>query len=99
LELKAVDGKKTAKGKIANESVADLQKQMGRLTAEFPPDNKRAVKGRTKVNAKVGVGNVYSGSTQVAPTNEAYDYGPGPHYDDYLVENLEGYYLTQYKKP
>ena len=72
---------------------------MGRLTAEFPPDNKLAVKGRTKVNAKVGVGNVYSGSTQVAPTNEAYDYGPGPHYDDYLVENLEGYYLTQYKKP
>ncbi|KAJ6728527.1 TRANSCRIPTION FACTOR VOZ1 [Salix koriyanagi] len=36
LELKAVDGKKSAKGKVANESVADLQKQMGRLTAEFP---------------------------------------------------------------
>uniref|UniRef100_A0A6N2KZQ0 Transcription factor VOZ1 n=1 Tax=Salix viminalis TaxID=40686 RepID=A0A6N2KZQ0_SALVM len=98
LELKAVDGKKSAKGKIANESVADLQKQMGRLTAEFPSDNKRAVKGRTKVNAKVGVGNVYSGSAQVAPTNEAYDYGPAPHYD-YLVENLEDYYLTEFKKP
>ncbi|KAL3577049.1 hypothetical protein D5086_022332, partial [Populus alba] len=98
LELKAVDGKKSAKGKLANESVVDLQKQMGRLTAEFPSDHKRSVKGRTKVNAKAGVRNVYSGATRAAPTNEAYDYGPGPHYD-YLVEDLGDYYLTQFKKP
>ncbi|KAJ4703560.1 transcription factor VOZ1 [Melia azedarach] len=44
LELKLVDGKKSAKGKVTNDSVADLQKQMGRLTAEFPSDNKRTVK-------------------------------------------------------
>ncbi|KAG5235020.1 transcription factor VOZ [Salix suchowensis] len=98
LELKAVDGKKSAKGKVANESVADLQKQMGRLTAEFPAEHKRAVKGRTKVNSKASAGNVYSGSTRVHPTNEAYDNGPGPHYD-YLAENLGDYYLTQFKKP
>ncbi|KAF3943669.1 hypothetical protein CMV_029799 [Castanea mollissima] len=52
LELKLVDGKKNSKGKITNDSVADLQKQMGRLSAEFPSDNKRSVKGRAKVNAK-----------------------------------------------
>ncbi|KAF2303260.1 hypothetical protein GH714_016111 [Hevea brasiliensis] len=84
LELKAVDGKKGAKGKITNESVVDLQKQMGRLTAEFPSDNKRCVKGRTRVNAKVGVGSVYSAPNRVAPTNETFDYEPC----NYLVENL-----------
>ncbi|EEF39805.1 transcription factor VOZ1 isoform X1 [Ricinus communis] len=92
LELKAVDGKKGAKGKITNESVADLQKQMGRLTAEFPSDNKRSVKGRTKVSVKVGVGNVYSTTNRVVPTNETYDYELGPY--NYLVDNLGDYYVT-----
>ncbi|KAI3796820.1 hypothetical protein L1987_39506 [Smallanthus sonchifolius] len=41
LELKLVDGKKITKGKIANDSVVDLQKQMGRLTAEFQLENKK----------------------------------------------------------
>lgn len=93
LELKAVDGKKNAKGKIINESVADLQKQMGRLTAEFPPDNKRSVRGRTKMNAKVGVENAYSGPNRVGPTNDTLDYGLGPHYD-YLIENISDYFVT-----
>ncbi|KAE8700526.1 Transcription factor VOZ1 [Hibiscus syriacus] len=49
LELKLVDGKKNAKGKSANDTVADLQKQMGRLTAEFPTENKRNVKEGLKL--------------------------------------------------
>ncbi|XP_073300220.1 transcription factor VOZ1-like isoform X2 [Primulina huaijiensis] len=48
LELKRADGKKSPKGKLGNDSVADLQKQMGRLTAEFPNEKKRIVKGRGK---------------------------------------------------
>ncbi|CAL5202498.1 unnamed protein product [Lathyrus oleraceus] len=40
LELKLVDGKKNSKAKVANDSVVDLHKQMVKLPAEFPPDNK-----------------------------------------------------------
>ncbi|XP_004293908.1 PREDICTED: transcription factor VOZ1-like [Fragaria vesca subsp. vesca] len=98
LELKLVDGKKSSKGKLSNDSVADLQKQMGRLSAEFPSDNKRNVKGRAKVNAKVGVGTVYytpsqGTATNGTSTNGTFDYGTGPPYD-YVVDNLSGYYLT-----
>ncbi|KAK8678200.1 hypothetical protein V6N13_143708 [Hibiscus sabdariffa] len=93
LELKLIDGKKNSKGKSASDTVADLQKQMGRLTAEFPTDNKRYVKGRAKINAKVSVGNPYSTQNAVAPTSEKFDYGHGLQYD-YLVDNLSGYYLT-----
>ncbi|GMY37671.1 transcription factor VOZ1 [Fagus crenata] len=93
LELKLVDGKKNSKGKIANDSVADLQKQMGRLSAEFPSDNKRSVKGRAKVNAKVGVGSVYSVPNRLAPTNGTLEYEMNAPYD-YLVENINEYYLT-----
>ncbi|KAL6198361.1 hypothetical protein ACLB2K_028152 [Fragaria x ananassa] len=93
LELKLVDGKKNSRGKLSNDSVADLQKQMGRLSAEFPSDSKRNVKGRAKVNAKVGVGTVYYTSSQGTATNGTFDYGTGPPYD-YLVDNLSGYYLT-----
>ncbi|KAE8707557.1 Transcription factor VOZ1 [Hibiscus syriacus] len=93
LELKLIDGKKNAKGKSANDTVADLQKQMGRLTAEFPTDNKRYVRGRAKTNAKVCVGNHYSTQNVVAPSSEKFDCGHGLQYD-YLVDNLSGYYLT-----
>ncbi|KAL7212984.1 hypothetical protein ACSBR2_015646 [Camellia fascicularis] len=94
LEFKLLDGKKSTKGKITNVSLADLQKQMGRLTAEFPSDNKRSVKGRTKASLKDGVGNIYSGPNRmVPPTSEGLDYGTGAPYD-YLVDNLNGYYLT-----
>lgn len=93
LELKLVDGKKNSKGKITNDSVADLQKQMGRLSAEFPSDNKRSMKGRAKVNEKVGVGNVYSIPNRVPPTTGTFEYGINTPYD-YLVENINEYYLT-----
>ncbi|KAJ8761065.1 hypothetical protein K2173_000744 [Erythroxylum novogranatense] len=90
LELKAVDRKKSAKGKITNESVADLQKQMGRLTAEFPSGNKPFLKGRTKKNAKVGVGSAYAPSNQIVTTSEAFDSGLDQEYD-YLIENIDDY--------
>lgn len=84
LELKLVDGKKSSKGKVMNESVADLQKQMVRLSAEFPSDNKRSVKGRSKVSTKVATG--------AGPETDALEYGiPAP--TDYLVENISEYYL------
>ncbi|CAK9181873.1 unnamed protein product [Ilex paraguariensis] len=91
LELKLVDGKKSPKGKISNDSVADLQKQMGRLTAEFPLDNKRSVKGRARSNLKNGNGSVYSAPNQTEPASEGY--ATSGQYD-YLVDNISGYYLT-----
>ncbi|KAE8659687.1 Transcription factor VOZ1 [Hibiscus syriacus] len=93
LELKLVEGKKNAKGKSANDIVADLHKQMGRLTAEFPTDNKRNVKGRAKISAKVSVGNPYSTQNVVASAGEKFDYRHGLQYD-FLVDDLSGYYLT-----
>ncbi|KAM7500749.1 hypothetical protein LguiA_025163 [Lonicera macranthoides] len=94
LELKLVDGKKSsAKGKITNDSLADLQKQMGRLTAEFPLDNKRAHKGRAKSNMKDGSGNVYLGPNRMTSANDGFGYETGAPYD-YLVDDLSGYYLT-----
>ncbi|KAK9051685.1 hypothetical protein SSX86_028313 [Deinandra increscens subsp. villosa] len=96
LELKLVDGKKTLKGKTANDSVADLQKQMGRLTAEFQLENnnnnnnnKRSGKGRGKASLK---GN--NGGSTIPPGSN-----PTPPNDDldsfnYLVEDVGGYYVT-----
>ncbi|GFP97545.1 transcription factor voz1 [Phtheirospermum japonicum] len=88
LEVKRVEGKKSPKGKVGNVSVADLQKQMNRLTAEFPNDNKqqRIVKGRGKNNLKDGNGNIYPASNNALPSQvEGFDY---------LVDNIGGYYLT-----
>ncbi|CAN6985521.1 unnamed protein product [Brassica oleracea var. botrytis] len=91
LELKlVVDGKKNSKGKLSTESVADLQKQMRRLTAEFPQENnnnKRCIKGRTKVNTKVATGNVQN---TVEQTNE---HGVGEEFN-YLVGNLTDFYVN-----
>ncbi|KAJ9563187.1 hypothetical protein OSB04_008347 [Centaurea solstitialis] len=86
LELKLVDGKKSPKGKIANDSVADLQKQMGRLTAEFPLENnnnKRSVKGRGKKD----------NSSKPIAANDGIDYGGNAPFN-YLVDDVGGYYLT-----
>jgi hypothetical protein len=97
LELKLVDGKKNAKGKITNDSLADLQKQMGRLGAEFPLENnnKRAPKTRAKPsNLKDSSGNAYSGSNRMGPTNDGFNYDSGGAAFDYLVDDLSGYYLT-----
>ncbi|XP_057499592.1 transcription factor VOZ1-like isoform X1 [Actinidia eriantha] len=92
LEFKLVDGKKSTKGKTTNDSVAALQKQLGRLTAEFPPDNKRSVKGKAKVTSKDGVENIYSAPNRMEPTIEGFNHETGASY--YLVDNLNGYYLT-----
>lgn len=97
LELKLVDGKKTPKGKNVNDSVADLQKQMGRLTAEFPSENinnKRSTKGRGKANLKDGsTANIYAGPNQTVPASNGFEYGANAPYN-YLVEDMGGYYLT-----
>lgn len=88
LEVKRVDGKKSPKGKVGNVSVADLQKQMGRLSAEFPNEKQRSVKGRGTSNLKEGNGRgVYSG-----PPN-ALGASPGEPFD-YLVDDINGYYIT-----
>lgn len=92
LELKLVDRKKTPRGKTANDSVSELQKQMGRLTAEFPLDNRRPLKGRTKSNSKDAVGNLHSDPNQLISGDKTYDHGVGAPYG-YLVENLGDYYL------
>ncbi|KAG6467205.1 transcription factor VOZ1-like isoform X1 [Zingiber officinale] len=61
LELKLVDSKKTAKGKVTSDSLVDLQQQMGRLNAETPTDNnKRYAKGRLKVQYKDSAESIYS---------------------------------------
>ncbi|XP_009589156.1 transcription factor VOZ1-like [Nicotiana tomentosiformis] len=93
LELKLVDGKKSPKGKVTKESVADLQKQMGRLTAEFPSENKRSVKGRAKANKDVAV-NMHAVPNRIVPASEGFDYGTGAPFPEYLVDNLGGYYVT-----
>lgn len=93
LELKLVDGKKIPKGKVTNVSVSDLQKQMGRLTAEFPLDNKRTVKGRSKAASLKNVGNIQAAPIPMVLTCEGFDYGTGESYD-YLVDYLDGYFIT-----
>lgn len=90
LELKLVDGKKSPKGKVTNESVADLQKQMGRLSAEFPLENKRSVKGRGKANSKDVATNVPAAPNQTVPAIEGFDYVTSAPFPDYLG----GYYIT-----
>lgn len=92
LELKLVDRKKTPRGKSGNDSVSELQKQMGRLTAEFPLDNRRPLKGRTKFNSKDGVGNLQSDPNELINGDKTFDHGVGAPYG-YLVENIGDYYL------
>ncbi|KAF8411107.1 hypothetical protein HHK36_003646 [Tetracentron sinense] len=87
LELKLGDEKKNLKGKAPNDPLTDLQKQMGRLTAEFPADSKRSVKGRAKVNSNDDSGNVYSAPNQIVPTHEIVGHGISAPYS-FLVENL-----------
>lgn len=53
LELKvAEEKKKSPKTKVTNDSLIDLQKQMGRLTAEVSAENKRSGKGKSKIDLK-----------------------------------------------
>lgn len=48
LELKLADGKKSPKGKVTRDSLADLQKKMGRLTADVPEDDRDPLKVKIK---------------------------------------------------
>ncbi|XP_077212413.1 transcription factor VOZ1-like [Tasmannia lanceolata] len=93
LELKLIDAKKGPKGKTSSDSLVDLQHQMGRLSAEFPTDNKRSVKGRTKVNLKSSAGRGYAAPNQSAPINANVGYGASVPYS-YFVESLNDYYGT-----
>ncbi|XP_048232540.1 transcription factor VOZ1 isoform X2 [Ricinus communis] len=56
LELKFVDEKKTPKGKVMKDSLADLQKKMGRLTADNTGDNSPSSKTRTRTDKKTEAG-------------------------------------------
>ncbi|KAL3617071.1 Transcription factor voz1 [Castilleja foliolosa] len=89
LEVKRAEGKKSPKGKSGNVSVSDLQKQMNRLTAEFPNDNKQQhiVKEKGKNNLKDGNGNRDINSANNALPNQIEGF-------DYLVDDIGGYYLT-----
>ncbi|PIN15624.1 hypothetical protein CDL12_11731 [Handroanthus impetiginosus] len=92
LEVKRVGGKRPPKGKLCTDSVADLQTQMGRLTAEFPNDKQRIVKGR-RSNLRDGNGSIYSASNALASPGDGFDCIRDASYD-YLVDNINGYYLT-----
>ncbi|KAF6151478.1 hypothetical protein GIB67_016290 [Kingdonia uniflora] len=91
LEFKNVQGKKSPKGKVTNDPLSDLQKQMGRLTA-VPVDNKWSVKGRTKACPKGHTGaNTYSTPNQATSSNQNFSYeGDGSY--GYLVDNLSDNY-------
>ncbi|KAJ4729712.1 transcription factor VOZ1 [Melia azedarach] len=75
LELKISIGKKSPKGKATKDSLADLQKKMGQLTAEVSPDNKSAVKGQTENKVKVDSTNVNSSQNEMSTSTESLQYG------------------------
>ncbi|EOX99553.1 Vascular plant one zinc finger protein isoform 4 [Theobroma cacao] len=60
LELKLANEKKSPKVKVSKDSLADLQKKMGRLTAEVPGDDRSPGKGKTKASKKADARNVSS---------------------------------------
>lgn len=66
LELKFGSAKKSPKGKVSSDPLADLQKKMGRLTAEVPTDDASNVKG--KASTKADAGNVFSSHNQTTST-------------------------------
>ncbi|XP_039068802.1 transcription factor VOZ1-like [Hibiscus syriacus] len=63
LELKLANQKKSPKAKVPKDSLADLQKKMGRLTAEVPGDDKSPGEAKTKVN-KEAANTANAGSAQ-----------------------------------
>eukprot|EP00268_Persea_americana_P043484 TRINITY_DN4371_c0_g1_i2.p1 TRINITY_DN4371_c0_g1~~TRINITY_DN4371_c0_g1_i2.p1 ORF type:complete len:558 (+),score=110.51 TRINITY_DN4371_c0_g1_i2:107-1780(+) len=92
LELKLVDGKKSPKGRVNNDSLVDLQQQMGRLSAEFPADNKRSVKGRMRTSSKETADTNYPSAIQIPPMNGGVGYYGVSR--NSFVESLNGYYGT-----
>ncbi|KAK8692597.1 hypothetical protein V6N13_076054 [Hibiscus sabdariffa] len=77
-DLSILDGESIREWLLFDKSQREFEsgKRKQRLTAEFPTDNKRYVKGRAKINANVGVGNPYSTQNAVAPTSGGFD-SPG----------------------
>ncbi|CAI9087361.1 OLC1v1021417C1 [Oldenlandia corymbosa var. corymbosa] len=93
LELKLVDGKKNSKGKVATDSVADLQKQMKKLNADFPTDKNLSVKDGDKAHLKNVTGNIYVAPDRLQLSREGFDYGTSASCD-YLVDDGNVYYIT-----
>lgn len=90
LEVKLASEKKSPKGKVTKDSLADLQKKMGRLTADVPVDNKSSFKGKIKTNEKVDSANVNSSQNEMTSTTEILHYGSSSPYK-YLADNSADY--------
>ena len=65
LELKFGCVKKSPNGKVSNE-VADLQKKMGKLTAEVATDGADNAKGKAK--KKANAGNIFASHSPISST-------------------------------
>ncbi|KAG5233305.1 transcription factor VOZ [Salix suchowensis] len=75
LELKLTNGKKSPKGKVSKDPLADLQKKMGRLTAVVTTDNSPPLKGKTRADRETDPGEVnFSHDQKTSDTGT----GPGP---------------------
>lgn len=71
LELKLVDEMKGPKGKLTSDPLSDLQKKMGRLTAETSADNGHPTRGRTKANKKTDLMKAISAQNEITSTSES----------------------------
>ncbi|XP_021898421.1 transcription factor VOZ2-like [Carica papaya] len=70
LELKLVKERKSPKGKVNKDPVVDLQKKMGRLTAEVPSDNNNryVVRGMPTEHRVVNREDINPGLSEMNPT-------------------------------
>ena len=63
------------------------------VSIPIPLDNRRTLKGRSKLNSKNGIGNLHSDPNQLASADKtSFDHGLGAPYG-YLVENIGDFYL------
>ncbi|KDP31759.1 hypothetical protein JCGZ_12220 [Jatropha curcas] len=81
LELKLVNEKKTPKGKVTKDSLADLQKKMGRLTADTTQENSPSTKGRIEADKTA-----HTEDVEFAPDLKTSKAGSGGH--DYAKNPL-----------
>lgn len=91
LEVKLASEKKSPKVKVTKDSLADLQKKMGRLTADVPVDNKSAFKGKIETNGKVDSATVNSSQNEMTSATEILHHGSSSPYK-YLADNSADYY-------
>lgn len=91
LEVKLASEKKSPKVKVTKDSLADLQKKMGRLTADVPVDNKSSFKGKIETNGKVDSANVNSSQNEMTSATEILHHGSSSPYK-YLADNSADYY-------